>query len=279
MEIPFSLTQIPQPPKQLYIEGNLPDPHIYVYIAVVGSRRYSMYGKEACEKIIEGLAGHPVVIVSGLAIGIDTIAHKAALRAGLTTIAIPGSGLDRSVLYPAQNRKLADEILSAGGALVSEYPPKEKSWAHYFPARNRIMAGLSQGIIVVEATAQSGTLITARMALDYNKNVYVVPGSIFSPSSYGPNSLMRAGATPITSSEDLLLELHLKSPGELFQKELDFSKLSPTEQKIMEALIEPMPRDILLQEINVPTNEASAALIMLEMKGLVKETLGEVRRA
>src|SRR3989344_5297892 len=149
---PPQLLEIPQPPKELFI---------------VGSRKYTTYGKEACEKLIEGLRGYPIVIVSGLALGIDSIAHKKALDVGLTTIAFPGSGLDPKVLYPATNAHLAERIVEAGGAVISEFEPDFRATPWSFPQRNRLMAGISDAVLVIEAEQKSGTLITSRLATEY----------------------------------------------------------------------------------------------------------------
>ncbi len=176
---PEKLKQIPDAPKKLYVEGVLPSEDTKI-LAVVGARKHTPYGKEACEKLIAGLAGYDICIVSGLALGIDAVAHKAALDAGLKTIAVPGSGLDRSVLYPITNKRLAEEILHAGGALLSEFEPKTIAAPWTFPQRNRIMAGLADAVLVVEAELQSGTLITSKYATEYNRDVLAVPGSIFS---------------------------------------------------------------------------------------------------
>src|SRR3989339_1250495 len=203
-DFPEKLLEIPQPPKQLFIRGNLPDWENSKFVAVVGSRKYTNYGKEACEKIISGLRGCDVTIISGLAIGIDSIAHKSALEAKLKSIAVPGSGLNSSVIYPSINKKLADEIVQSGGCLLSEFEPDFQATTWSFPQRNRIMAGLSDAVMVIEAEIKSGTLITSRLATDYNRDVFAVPGSIFSPNSSGPNMLIRLGATPVTSSADIL---------------------------------------------------------------------------
>src|SRR3989344_4788228 len=175
---PKELLEIPQPPETLYIRGKLPAPE-FVRLCVVGSRKYTPYGREACEKLIGELRGHPVCIVSGLALGIDRIAHEAALKAGLPTIAVPGSGLDIEVIYPKSNLGLAKDILKHGGCLLSELPPKEKATTWTFPQRNRIMAGLSRAVLIIEAEQKSGTLITSRLATEYNRDVLTVPGSIF----------------------------------------------------------------------------------------------------
>jgi DNA processing protein len=273
---PPPLLEIPEPPEQLYIEGALPDLN-FIYLTVVGSRRLSSYGREACEKIISELAGFPIAIVSGLALGIDTIAHESALAARLPTIAFPGSGLDRSVLHPHSNHRLADEIVAGGGALLSEFDPTYPAGLHTFPRRNRLMAGLAKATLVIEAGERSGTLITSRLALDYNRDVYAVPGSIFSPNSSGTNSLIKQGATPITSGFDVLQALGLASEVPI-QTSLPLADLSSLERKIVDLLsVEPLPRDILISEIALPTSETNSTLAVMEIKGLIKETMGEIR--
>lgn len=277
-EIPLELLEIPQPPKSLYIEGELPPPE-FVRLTVVGSRKYSTYGRDACEKIISGLAGYPIAIISGLALGIDTIAHKTALQVRLPTIGIPGSGLDRSVLHPHSNTRLADEIIRAGGCLLSEYEPKVPAGIHTFPRRNRIMAGMSKAVLVVEAGEKSGTLITARLATEYNRDCLAVPGSIFSPSSTGANWLIKQGATPITSSEDILQALNLKTREDQQDKQKNlFTDLSPQEKIIIDMIThEPLTRDELIISCGLSASAANALLMTMEIKGLIKEELGEIR--
>ena len=150
-QFPSLIKEITDPPKQLYIQGELPDEEETVFLAVVGSRKYTSYGKDVCERLIEGLRGYPVVIISGLALGIDSIAHKKALEVGLKTIAIPGSGLDENVLYPATNIQLARKIIEQGGCLLSEFEPDFRATTWSFPQRNRLMAGISHGVLIVEA--------------------------------------------------------------------------------------------------------------------------------
>ncbi len=276
-EIPPQLLEIPEPPEELYLEGELPNHNEYRYLTVVGSRKYSSYGKEACEQLISELAGQPIVIVSGLAIGIDTIAHRAALDAGLKTVAFPGSGLDREVLHPHSNRRLADEIVARGGALVSEFPPTYPAGLHTFPRRNRLMAGIAKAVLIIEAGDKSGTLITARLATDYNRDVFALPGSIFSPGSKGTNRLIKQGATPITSGHDILEALGFEVEPE-FQPQLNLAELSPDERKIVEILtIEPLPRDELIRALELPTSAANSLLGIMEIKGLIKEAMGEIR--
>lgn len=271
------LLEIPEPPSALYIEGQLPSAE-KIFLTVVGSRRLSTYGREVCAELIKGLTGQPIVIVSGLALGIDTVAHQSALMAGLTTIAFPGSGLDRSVLYPASNRQLAEKIIASGGALISEYEPKFKATPYSFPRRNRLMAGLAKATLIIEASKKSGTLITARLALDYNRDVLAVPGSIHWPNSVGPNWLIREGATPITNSEDLLEALGLEN--KQAEKSLSlFSELelTPAESKILDLLKNGLTdRDELIEKSGYSPAEGNTALMLLTLKNLITDQAGEV---
>lgn len=267
------LLEIPQPPKELYIAGKLPDAHIYV--SVVGSRRYTDYGQQVCRELILGLRGKPVSIVSGLAYGIDQIAHRAALEAKIPTIAIPGSGLDQSALYPRGHIQLAEEIIYNGGCLISELDPLEKAAPWTFPLRNRIMAGISRAVLVIEAEEKSGTLITARLATEYNRDVLAVPGSIFSASSAGTNFLLRQGATPITCVDDFLQALGLLEENKLPFVKTDFSL---AEQEVIDLLEKNnLSRDEIIQLIKKPAHEISATLSILEIKGVICEHLGQLQ--
>ncbi len=277
-EFPQSLLEIPQIPDHLYIRGELP-PKDYIYVSVVGSRKHTSYGKDACEKIIRGLKGYPICIVSGLALGIDSIAHKVAMEVGLPTIAIPGSGLDDKVLYPSANRGLADLIVRKGGCLISEFDPDFRATLWSFPQRNRIMAGISQAVILIEAEEKSGTLITARMAVDYNRDVFAVPGSIFSETSKGTNKFIKLGATPITCAEDILNAFGLIDP--LVPTQQTFSELedaSPDEKKLLSLLDEPLSRDELIAQSEMSAPSANAIISLLEIKGLISESLGKIRK-
>jgi DNA processing protein len=276
-QFPKPLLEIPQPPKTLYIRGELPDPEM-TYLAVVGSRKYTSYGKDICEKLIRGLKGYPIVIVSGLAMGIDTIAHKTAIEVGLTTISFPGSGLDNSVLYPRSNIRLAQEIVDTGGCLISEFEPKFISMLYSFPQRNRLMAGISKAVLIIEAEEKSGTLITARMALDYNRDVLAVPGSAFSSNSNGTNSLIKQGATPVTKSEDVLIALgfEIEKPEQTDKEK--YADCSKEEMAIIELLREPIERDDLIRESGMGIAKANALLSIMEIKDLIKEELGEIRK-
>ncbi len=267
------LLEIPDAPRTLYISGKLPHADNKI-LTVVGSRAMTPYGREACEALIHELSGYPISIVSGLALGVDACAHSAALTANLHTIAIPGSGLSEEVLYPRANRGLAYKIVNAGGALISEFEPNFRATEWSFPKRNRIMAGIAHATLVIEANEKSGTLITARLATDYNREVMVVPGSIFNPHSSGPHMLLRLGATPVRNGKDILLALGF-SPQE--KPSASNVSLSPDEQRVINLIQIPLPRDALIRNLNKPIGEANALLAAMELKGLIKETMGEIR--
>ncbi len=275
--IPADLLEIPQPPKKLYLAGVLP-PEGTICLAVVGSRKATTYGKDTVRKLIAGLKGYPIAIVSGLAVGIDALAHEAALDNGLFAMAFPGSGISEKVLYPTSNLHLAEKIIDSGGCLISEFPPEMKAELYTFPMRNRLMAGISKASLIIEAQEKSGTLITARMALDYNKEVLAVPGPINSEYSKGTNRLIRQGATPITCSEDILEALGFKIDETSKQKNL-FDDASPEEKSVLKLLVESLPRDELIRAMKLSTQEANTLLSIMEIKGLIKEELGEIRMA
>ncbi len=274
---PKQLLEIPQLPEQLWIRGALP-PDGTKYLAVVGSRALSPYGQAACGKLITGLAGYPISIVSGLALGADACAHRAALGAGLHTIAIPGSGLDDSVIGPRANFALAQDILKAGGALVSEHEPNHTARAFDFPARNRIMVGLADAVLIVEAGEKSGTLITARLAGEYNRDLLCIPHRINDPHAFGPHLFLRLGAALVTESLHILEALHL-TPRETNMTAAAPSDLSSAELVIWDMLKEPLTRDEILRKANVPAGEALTALVALELRGLIKEEFGAWNRA
>ncbi len=277
-DFPKLLKEITDPPEKLYIRGSLPDWN-QKFLCVVGSRKYSQYGKEVCEKLISGLRGYPIVIVSGLALGIDSIAHRAALASGLVTIAIPGSGLDDKILYPATHRGLAEKIIEAGGALISEFEPDFRATPHSFPQRNRIMAGMSDAVLVIEAEKKSGTLITSRLATDYNRDVFAVPGSIFSKGSEGPHMLIRLGATPIVSAAELLEALGFQLKTKNLELKTSYIDCSPEEKKTIALLTEPLERDELIRKLNLPISQCNHLLSLLEIKGHIQESVGKIRLA
>lgn len=207
-DYPRNLREIPQPPAHLWLRGSLP-PEGHKLLAVVGSRSLSEYGRQACQELIAGLAGHPISIVSGLALGADACAHQAALDAGLHTIAIPGSGLNDEVIAPRSNFPLAMDILAAGGALLSEQEPDHVPFPSDFPSRNRIMVGMADAVLVIEAGERSGTLITARLAGEYNRDLLCVPHRIGDQNGIGTNQFIRLGAELVTEPVHVLDALKL----------------------------------------------------------------------
>jgi DNA processing protein len=273
---PPLLNEIADPPTQLYVRGPLPSPD-KKWLAVVGSRACTQYGRQCVKHLIAGLRGQPVIIVSGLAYGIDAEAHKAALDAGLTTVAVPGSGLDWNALYPKANVGLAREILAHGGALLSEFEPRAQARDFMFAQRNRIMVGLSHATLVIEAKERSGSLITARLATEYNRDLLVVPGSIFSQESKGTHQFLRLGATAVTSSAEIMQALGIvKKEGQQSLAELR-TDLSDEEMRVMEIIATPCSRDDLLSELELPITDANILLSTMEIKGLIVEELGVVR--
>ena len=275
--LPERLREIADPPEGLWIRGTLPDPSRPT-LTVVGSRKYTPYGKDACESLIAGLAGTNVVIVSGLALGIDGIAHQAAITAGLTTIAVPGSGLSDSVVYPRSHVGLARHILESGGALVSEFAPDFRATAWSFPQRNRIMAGLSHAVLVVEARERSGTLITSSLASEYNRDVFAVPGDIFREGSKGPNMLIALGATPIRHSDDLRDALGIPRSVAKTTASACSENLSSEERSILELVREPIEIETLIERLKLSPATVTVLLVRLELAGLIATDSGIVRR-
>ena len=259
------LLEIPEPPKQLWYEGNLP-PAENKLLAVVGSRKNSSYGKQVIDYLMEGLKGYPISIVSGLALGVDGLAHEAALKNNLYTLAVPGSGLDRGVLYPASHRSLAEDILKQGGGLLSEYPPETPAATWTFPQRNRIMAGMTHATLLIEAGEKSGTLITARLAVDYNRELLAVPGNIFSQNSYGTHQFIKLGATVVTEPEDIIIALGLEPESQSNKRR---PLLSPMEEKVISLLSERRDKDELIRALNLPGADANILLMQMEMQGYI----------
>lgn len=200
---PELLKQINDPPWTLFVRGQLLNDANQLGIGVVGTRQNSPYGQEVCIKLSDELAKKKITIVSGLALGIDSFAHQSALNQNGLTIAVLGCGIDRQTVYPRSHEHLSEKILNSGGVLLSEYPPGTPPTQYSFPARNRIIAGLTQGTLVIEAPLRSGALITARRALDYNREVMAVPHPINSTSGAGGNELIKGGAALVTSIDDI----------------------------------------------------------------------------
>lgn len=274
-DFPPLLRQIPDRPKMLYLRGSLP-PAEHAWLAVVGSRAATPYGRQALRHLIEGLRGYPIVIVSGLAYGIDAEAHRAALDCGLATVGVPGSGLDWSALYPRANQRLAREIVERGGALVSEESPEATAMDYMFPKRNRIMAGMCSATLMVEAKEKSGTLITAKLCVEYNRDLLVVPGSIFSESSRGVHQFLRLGATAVTSPADILSALGITPRADASLTSIR-EDLSDDERRVCMALTNPAPREQLIGALGLPISDANVLLSTMEIKGLIVEELGVVR--
>ncbi len=290
------LLNINQIPKELNVIGNekLLNTDAKI-LCIVGSRKATTYGKEVTDHLVRGLQGHNIIIVSGLAMGIDSHAHKSALKYNIPTISFPGSGLNDDVIYPATNVKLKKEILENNGTLISEYKHDERSQIYYFPARNRLMAAISDLVLVVEAEEKSGTQITARLALEYGKEVAIVPGSIFSAYSRGTAKLFKDGAHPVTCSEDILELLNIKSGDQtsLFEningiekyldKNMDkangvFDSLDEKEKAIMILLSAPLDKDTLIEESGLLAHEALIAITNLESKNYIIDNFGEIKR-
>jgi DNA processing protein len=273
-DFPIGLQHIPQPPQQLNYKGVLP-PKEMKLLTVVGSRKYTSYGKQVVDELIGGLRGYRVGIVSGLALGIDSLAHEAALKNDLYTLAIPGSGLDDSVLYPATHKRLAQQILGAGGGLLSEFDPTLKAAPWTFPQRNRLVAGISHATLLIEAAEKSGTLITARMTADYNRELLVVPGSIFSKQHAGIHQFLKLGATPVTCAADILQILNIDTSNE--PKTTTLPTLTTEESSVLAALHEPLTKDELIRMLGEPIEKTTQLLMMMELGGHIVLDAGKYR--
>ncbi|MFH0847036.1 MAG: DNA-processing protein DprA [Chloroflexota bacterium] len=264
---PARLREIYDFPPMLYIKGELTTQDEWC-LAVVGTRRATAYGRQVTEEIVADLSRSRITIVSGLAKGIDSIAHRSALEAGGRTVAVLGSGLD--TIYPYENTELARRITEQG-ALLTEYPLGTKPRAEHFPRRNRIISGLSLGVLVTEAGDDSGALITVGLALEQNREVFSVPGSIFSPSSKGTNNLIQQGAKLVSGYTDILAELNLGAVAQ----QITLKEVIPTSDT--EALIlsklgsEPMHIDEICRASGLTITTVSSTLAMMELKGLVKQ--------
>ena len=273
---PVAFQQLHRPPKEIYCRGPWID-ETHVFITVVGSREPTRYGIDSCKKIISGLRGSGITVVSGMARGIDSIAHQAALDAGLPTIAFPGSGVSDDVLYPKQGLKLAHQIMTAGGSIISPFTPHQPSLPWMFPFRNHLMAALSEITLVIESAEKSGTLITAYAALEYGKTVAAVPGPISSSLSEGTNTLIKNGAQLIQTSNDLLELLGLEQ-AESHQLDLSLN-LASDERAIMHKLgAEPCTFDQLCHHTGRNPEELLVILSNLEVQGLIDGDGGVFRK-
>ena len=257
---------IAKPPQALYYIGTLPTER-QVSVAIVGTRNPSAYGREIAATLAEKLARAGIVVVSGLALGIDAVAHKAALEAGGVTIAVQANGLDK--IYPYTNRTLGERIIASGGALISEYPEKTEPRPYQFLARNRIVSGISDYVVVVEAARRSGTLSTASHALEQGKELYAVPGNITNPLSTGCNSLINQGAMPITDINEFV---DIVKPYKAQSQQISLPVAStPLEATIIE-LIQSGIREgeVLHKQSKATASDFNIALTMLEINGVIK---------
>ena len=266
-EYPSRLKEIYDYPPILYVRGSLLSEDEWC-LAVVGTRRATVYGRQVTEEIVTDLARNKITIVSGLARGIDSIAHRSALEAGGRTLAVFACGLD--IVYPAENAELARRIIQQG-ALISEYPLGTKPRAENFPRRNRIMSGISLGVLIAEAGKVSGAMITAQMALEQNREVFAIPGSILSPASDGTNHLIQEGAKLVSNYNDILEELNLTAVAH--QMEIrEIAPASDIESLLLKQLgAEPTHIDEICHSTKLPISALSSALAMMELKGLVKQ--------
>ncbi len=266
---PRLLSEIADPPFVLFVRGALP-PDEQPSVAIVGTRRCTNYGKQVTEQLASELATQKVALVSGLALGIDGIAHDATLKADGTTVAVLGSGVDHKNIYPVSHQQLAEQIIGRGGAIVSEYPPGFEPTNYSFPARNRIIAGLSLGVLITEAPVESGALITAKCALDYNREVFAVPHPITSLSGEGGNNLIKMGAKLVTMAADILDELQIKNIEHIITNNKILPS-TPTEAKLLEILShEPQHIDLLIKLSGLDSPTVNSTLTMMEMKGKVR---------
>ena len=273
---PENLLSIYDPPPFLFVQGETTKDDRNA-VAIVGCRSASTYGKRITESIARELAKRGVTIVSGLARGIDSIGHVSALKEKGRTLAVFGSGLD--VIYPPENRKLAERIRSSG-ALLSEFLMGTKPEGPNFPRRNRLISGLSLGVVVVEAGARSGALLTANCALDQNRDVFAIPGNLGSKTSEGANQLIKQGAKLVTSVEDILEELKIATHGErvsALSTQGDLSRLSEKEKNLFGLITnEPHHIDKIADLASVSVSDALTLLLSLELKGLVKQLSGKM---
>lgn len=265
------LPHIPDPPKKLFIRGKLPAKRVKT-VAIVGTRKPSAYGREIATKIASECAKNGIVVVSGLALGIDSIAHRAAIDSGGKTIAVLANGVDK--IYPRSHEDLGQKILQTNGAILSEYPNNTPARPWQFLARNRIVSGLADAVVIIEAASRSGTLSTANHALDQGKEIFAVPGNITSPLSAGCNQLIKNGANPLTSVEDLLDFLI----PDRFEKQTQLFKGDTREENVILEFLSKngtTSSDTIIKQTKLSASEFNQAITMLELKGLALNNGGE----
>ena len=271
-EYPAMLRQVEDAPVLLYVRGTIHDEDRFS-IAVVGSRNTTPYGRVMAERLSSELCAAGFTIVSGMARGIDTIAHMGAIRSEGRTIAVLGSGMDKP--YPSENRGLMERITDSG-YVASEFPLGTKPNRENFPRRNRLISGLALGVVVIEAAAGSGALITADFALEQNREVFAVPGNVTSPNSAGTNELIKRGAKLIRNSDDILEELSPMLKGFVKARTKESTEITDDEKRLCDILTgEPMHIDALSRELSLPPAKALTLLLNLELKGIARQAEGK----
>lgn len=270
-QYPRVLKETPDAPAILYYRGDL-KAFSFPMIALVGSRKSTKYGVEVTQKIVKELAAAQICVVSGLALGIDSVAHRSSLSNNIPTIAVLGNGLDK--VYPPSHYNLAGEIIKSGGLVISEFPINTPTYPAHFPMRNRIIAGLSLGVVIIEAVSSSGSLITAKAALAYDREIFAVPHSIFCPTGIGPNNLIKNGAIPVWSGYQILDELNIKydllSTGNIIFTDEDKRFINLLHRS-------PLTVDEMAVNLDLPISTITAKLVMLEMKGVLINSGGRYR--
>ncbi len=270
---PANLNTIPSPPRALFVRGTLPDSEMPA-VAIVGARRDTRYGRTQAQRISRELAGSGVAVISGLARGIDTAAHEGALEAGGVTVAVLGNGLPD--IYPPENRALADRIVAAGGAVISEYPPGAKPLGYHFPIRNRLISGLSDAVLLIEAMLRSGTASTVHHAISQGREVFALPGNVDAPGSELPLQLLRDGAGLCTRGEDILEAMHWRRR----VKQLSFDDLRPfTDEDRADPILRALEKEEktfeeLLDETGLSLPELNTRLTLLELEGRIEKRGG-----
>jgi len=271
-DYPEPLRELYDPPPFLFLKGKILERDLRA-VAMVGSRGATEYGRTTAANIAGDLSRHGVTIISGMALGIDTASHRGALAAGGRTIAVLGSGID--VIYPRENRSLYAQI-SENGAVISEFLPKTDPNPGHFPRRNRIIAGLSRAVIVIEAGEKSGALLTADMALAYGRELFAVPGHVSSPVSAGAHELLKSGANVLTSADDIFSVLPELKNDYIAPRKPVVADLTDGERRILERLsTSPIQMDTLVRECRISIGDAASYLLSLELRGLVKQLSGK----
>jgi DNA processing protein len=268
---PQRLKEIEQPPPVLYVRGDYLTDDLYA-VAIVGTRRVTPYGRQITEELSSYLAANGITVISGLARGVDAIAHQTALKAGGRTIGVLGSGVDK--IYPPEHRQLAEQIMNGHGAIISDYAPGTPPDASNFPPRNRIISGLSLAVVVIEAGETSGALITAEFAAEQGREIFAVPGSILAPQSKGTNKLIQKGALPLLSVNDLMQALNLTRMGD-HKAARKIIPADATEARLIGVLgSEPLHVDEIRNQTELPIEKVSATLALMELKGMVRQVGG-----